>query len=1456
MAITPEQKSSFLFKNFFNRGETRFSRNYFEEPINAARTINPSHIWTYGNLIPDGTDETGGEEAIEKIKHLSAAEPNFIYEKSEDDLIPIVRRYFDVQLCKIDNGTDNAFVVKDENGEICTHIIPYNFYEDVYNYELKTEDGHKIVYGAGDWLLDTYSGILTFYGKVPTGVDHEHPPVLSFYRYVGGVGFRHDRPGYEGAIIALNEIQNTRNVPIIKGVYQKVLEATDRVIPDFLKTFKFDGADDNEGLALSFEKLCPVVYHDTKDAVLALEKDSQVMSLMTNKVCSFNGANFLTFATHSTPNGHHAIYIQGDNVSLDNGPATKVGRGVKVTCGDYFVIGNFDALTDGHYDFDVSESDEKLDIALLYFDIEAQDYLPYIPDEDAVYDTSFPIVTEIGKIPASIKLGINDLTVNRDTITPDYYGPRTYAVVFARYDGINIKSADYLIRNTDGNCVHDILNTLPWTTGTVFFRTGTYRIGKIDWDKFSSLTFDGEDGVTLDIEDAFDITIPVTFKNIKLNFVNVDHLKVKSDVTFENISTNLQEIAQTDGTLTIKDCEAERCDLTLLSGMSHVSNSKLHDVTLTSDEFSFFSGSKFNYVAISAPHSIFTSSYIEELDVSAVDDVNISGNIIKVLNSKPTALFLDENYITQYDSSIPAEDHPYDESFPIWLSATKRVYTKIKAGIPYFYDKANNEWSFRWDPDRIVVLDDGRLSHRVTVRHVLLDQEGINQMIRQPTSEGLEVPALDVPDISRDENGNPYFKYLYDFLADLYWSKADLKEGKVPLQQLPDSVAYGGVHFVGMWNFEDSNGQYPKFEDILEIQQRYTKDNEVYELQPGWFFIVSASHHPGRPADDQLTIDGVKYTAGDWGIWTGTKWDKLDRAYQEAAFGLMPNLVPNEDGNDLPWYYLDGGNGAVDLADITIAKAFDRLNTAIHKLAPKKPLPISYIYPKIETEYPTTNYRLMTTANMPSETVKTSWDMTQIGGDKFKVDFSMDGHSRRDCFFTGDEADVAFRINDKNELSAHIKIDTTVSKSNSKSHLMVDATHDAYDNDYDIYGKEEFWKSTMLTADSTFDKEGDYKVNFTVKNMQPTIENEKFNTASPYVAFSFIRPYKAENPRLQNVVMNESEMDTALRENRCSGIFKMPTNFTYKFRFRIADLFNRVMPENFRVPELFNDYDDQVIPVTNYSFYKSSVDPVHGQLYGLLVTNLMHTTQDKGVECHHITWYIRSFDYYGNPHEEQLDRIDFIINDCHESERCTSGEGFYPLTFGGPFDSSLRVKYDNIYELMKAEYVRPDGTLGFRYSWPDGKHVYKHNQHREVDYEFSDNGLQVAPGQYYRFATFKLDNIFEASGYEITIETDNPELYDTDLYTGATTDMILQTCVVGPDKRTAWFDANSPVDGFRYVMDGSPNGASVMFAGESTGNVKRVSFGKSTFSGDVYVRIGLKAHTERTFTRIYLSKVI
>lgn len=1450
--ISSEQKSSFLFKNYFNKGETRFARNYFEEPINAARTINPYNIWTYGNLIPDGTDETGGQEAIEQIKHLTEAEPNFVFEKAEDEIIPIVRRYFNVTLSKIDNGTDNAFVVKDENGNVCTHIIPYNYFEDVYNYDLKTQDGQKIYYGAGDWLLDTYSGILTFYGEVPAGVDHEHPPVLSFYRYVGGVGFRHDRPGYEGAIIALTGLQNTRGVPIIKGLYNKVVEFTDKVIPDFVKTFKMDGSDSNEGIALSFEKLCPVKYHDTKDAVLALEKDSQVMSLMSNKVASFKGENVVTFASYSVPNGQHTIYINGDSVSLDDGAAVKAGRGVKLPCGDYFVIGNFDALTDGHYEFNVTESETKLDIALMYYDIEAAEYLPYIPDEDAVYDTSFPIVTEIGKIPASIKLDVNDLT-NRDSITPDYYGPRTYAVVFARYDGFNIKSADYLIRNTDGNCIHDIINQQTWKTGTFFFRTGSYRVGKIDWQRFNSLTFDGEDGVTLEIEENIRIPIPVVFKNIELKFVNCNQIEAWADVTLENVKTNVSLIEHSKGgTLTLNNVTAENCDIASDNGLVNISSSKIHDFTKSGQEFAFVNGTKMNNVKISGKSTVLTSSYIESLNVSTYDDVSISGNIIKVLESKPTELFLDENYITQWDKSLPVEDHPYDESFPIWLSAQKRVYTHIRKGIPIFYDAPTNEWAFRWDPDRIVILDDGRLSHRVTVRHVLLDQEGINQMIRQPTSEGLEVPALDVPDISRDEKGNPYFKYLYDFLADLYWSKADLKNGKVPLQQLPDSVAYGGVHFIGLWNFEDSEGEYPVFEDILEVQQRYTKDNEVFELQPGWFFVVSASHHPGRPADPQPTIDGVKYTAGDWGIWNGKKWDKLDKAYQEAAMGLMPALVPEEDGNDIPWYYLDGGRGAVDLAGITIAKAFDRLNEAIHKLAPKKPLPISYMIPKIETEYPWVQYKIMDAGNMPSVKQYKAWDMTAAGSDELPVGFSIDGHDRRNSFFTGDEAKVAFRVNDKEELSAIVPIDEEVVKANKKSNMYVNSKRDAYDNDYDIYGKEEFWKSTFLTADSKF-TEGEYKVNFSVDNIKPDIENDKFNGTSHYVSFKFVRPYKAVDPKLKNIVANESAIDTAFRENRCSGIFKMPTHFTYMFRFKIENLFNGLMPINFRTPELYNDYDGQVIPVERFSFYKSGEDETYGTLYGINVLNVRHTTEDKHVQNHQITWYIRFWDFYGNMFEKKLWQVRYIMNDINEHERCTSGEGLYPAKFGDPFDSTLRVKYDNIYELMKAEYVKDDGTLGERYSWPDGKHDY---EDRFVEYLFTDNGLQLKPGEYWRFATFKLDKVSEASGYRIEIDTDRPELYETDLYTGETKDVLIQTCVVGENGRSPWFNANAPVDGFAYVRADSPDGSPVMYAGTSTALSKRVSFGKSLFSGDVYVRIGLKAHTDKTFNKVYLSKVI
>ena len=52
----------------------------------------------------------------------------------------------------------------------------------------RSGDGSQIRFGEGQWLVDTYSGVVTFYGKLPYGVSGISPPMMSFYRYVGKIG--------------------------------------------------------------------------------------------------------------------------------------------------------------------------------------------------------------------------------------------------------------------------------------------------------------------------------------------------------------------------------------------------------------------------------------------------------------------------------------------------------------------------------------------------------------------------------------------------------------------------------------------------------------------------------------------------------------------------------------------------------------------------------------------------------------------------------------------------------------------------------------------------------------------------------------------------------------------------------------------------------------------------------------------------------------------------------------------------------------------------------------------------------------------------------------------------------------------------------------------------------------------------------------------------------------------
>ena len=162
MALTPEQKSSRLFKKLFGKAETLTSRDFFEESKDGKTFIFPSQIWTDESSIPTTAPVLSDGQTSGVVKYFEKLTLSHIAGSQN-------RSYFHENL-------------KD--------TIPFNFGDGTYNYAIYKSNGTtQIAFGEGDWLLDVEGGVLTFYGTLPSGVDANNPPKISFYKYVGNKGF-------------------------------------------------------------------------------------------------------------------------------------------------------------------------------------------------------------------------------------------------------------------------------------------------------------------------------------------------------------------------------------------------------------------------------------------------------------------------------------------------------------------------------------------------------------------------------------------------------------------------------------------------------------------------------------------------------------------------------------------------------------------------------------------------------------------------------------------------------------------------------------------------------------------------------------------------------------------------------------------------------------------------------------------------------------------------------------------------------------------------------------------------------------------------------------------------------------------------------------------------------------------------------------------------------------------
>jgi len=123
-------------------------------------------------------------------------------------------------------------------------------------------------------------------------------------------------------------------------------------------------------------------------------------------------------------------------------------------------------------------------------------------------------------------------------------------------------------------------------------------------------------------------------------------------------------------------------------------------------------------------------------------------------------------------------------------------------------------------------------------------------------------------------------------LDTLVVNKADLVAGKIPVSQLPSSVV-GGLHYMGVWDF--STNDFPA------------------GAQTGNYWVAV------NPA--VVTVGGVDYLAGDFLVYNGATWDKVDNTDQVKGLvvgGQTLTGLPEFVGQGAISVYVQNGKITID----------------------------------------------------------------------------------------------------------------------------------------------------------------------------------------------------------------------------------------------------------------------------------------------------------------------------------------------------------------------------------------------------------------------------------------------------------------------------------------------------------------------------------------------------------------
>ena len=1434
MALTTQDEASRLFKALMGVSETKITRDFFEEPIRTSPAVLPSQVWQYGNWIPTGasTDPIaiGGQPEPAALQAIQAMQTNgqvYTVQVDQDTPVPLIKRWVKLRFTAIDAGTNGAFKLVDGSGNPIQNIIPFNFGDGVsYNYNLYASDGvTPIAFGIGDWVFDPNSGVIIFYNPQNVtgggGISAANPPYFSFYQYIGGTGLPSTVSGFDGAILPITGYPAGLNSGAGTTTWSSaaldadIATITNSVQANFLGLHGWGGSDTSEGIAVSYQKLIPLINSLTKDPVATGSgiNASDVLTLMARVGITVNLSNItgfvVDFVSQGAPIGstvkvRYTPAAGTLELSFDNGsswgPAVsgvnslRPGQAIKIKNGSDFAIVRRipGTLTTGVAIIDtLILNNTQTKVALLTWSSEADDFIPYV-NEDATssFDFGFPVVLKLGLIPPSLKLGQMGGGGFVDVITPQYYGVRGTSIVIDVQDvttstnsTANANGSDYTVTNTTGGYLEDILaqiySTNPNFAGEITLRQGRYLLN-------ADTTLNGMTGLKLRGEAPEVVIIDSNGATRNINIqpsATVENDVFLYDVIFNGtFNINVLALNSTPSMLYSRGILGPSVNIVVAAscGMTLTECGSLNSITVngSSSVARSLESSVFNTVNLNGTGTTLHGCVVNTL----VGDPTLGINNTLLANQITTLTSLNEqnqyigNSVQTYGTAITAKFKMSPQKFEVIDSdGTTRRWTGF-AG-PIIWSPTDNLFKLSYDPTVFSINGLGQLTASFSAASLAFNPSGVTR------PDGAPVTTTTIQDA----------------LAELYGTKADLIGGLVPLSQLPASLTSAGMVYKGIWVLDAHGGAYPTAAQLGGTT-----------LGNGWFVLIGPSSVGGdaNPVVDQIASDSQVYTAGDWAVWNGTGWNLVNNSYANASYDILPATPP--DG--LPW----ATAGLLPLGGASIADGMDQVNEILLKLAPPKPINLSgmtlafkgtSVYTAAESGSGTVRSAVVNTTSPIVATPQSPDSINTLFyyniGDTLTA--SIDGVSAGSVVLAG---------------SGNVGINGA---------LNVVANNDPWAG---TAGKANFWFGLRAEIDPVSALSlgiHTYQISDTSSGSTPVFT---FYVDDPAVTMSIIGSSLTTSPPMSKYL---------------SGVPSVQPSSSF-----VLSAFSAVGV----VGQYYNSSE-----VASISCNVSGVSTVACPAGAIPATPPSGTYGNANVVSHTIAMpssaYNENITFTLTPYNSKSASgtpaalsSGYRIDTSTETERVYSGDSTntYPAISttagqcGAIFDST-----QSLVGLYVGELQKINGT----YEWPVNASYASYIGSNGAGPVYTGATGSVISGQSgtWRWVTYHFTGEF-SNNSAFTLTFNNPVGFSADT-NQITANMLIYVQVAGTSG-TGWLNANAAYPGVGTPQN---NGDPAMVAGQSDAADKRITFGTVVRTGDLYVRVAINSTSSISFSGVTIGSV-